>query len=707
MEFLVFIGFIGLFALFIWIANINTKISALQYQLQKLTSNTKIKTKEKIKDKNKEIKRNDEIFPWEDDSSPVKTKTISALPEKSFKLEDFLLKKAIPVVGVITVILAVGFGVSLAFSNGLIGPIGRIALGIIFSILVLGLGEFLRPKYPKFFDKISAVGIGGLLVSIYLARNYEFATLSEPILSGNQTFIASVLTIATGILLSLRYNTRFLANFTILGGLISPLMVNSAPNPIGLLTYLAILSIAGFVVSIYKKWPEILGILFIGIVTYEIGLLSLICFEPTCNQTPEWFIWSLISPIVFLSFTFILHFLLGSGGIIRKLKNSEVQKNDEFDVITTFEILLFIISVFTANLIGYFVFKNLEWLHFGFFVLAQGFGFFFLSELFKEKKLEIFQEISLGATLISILFATIWEIGESNAFVLSMALALEGLLILFAEKSFGQRIFSFFGRIALCFALFFISSIENFYLSSITILTIITGLLYSINESKTILNKIWSCIAILIASGQIMYWSFDLLPDLIGHSEKFISFIIPIIWGIGLSYSIIKTKENISRIFGFIFITLVCFVGWDEILNGDEFKNFLTLILLLVGSFSVLSSFFIDKKTLQATKSIKKIATISILILTTISILIFGGENLDEPLRTLFWVIWGGTLFGTGISRTWPHFRYFGLGMFFFLIGKIYFVDIWGWETMEKFLAFFCLGIALLGISFVYYKKQD
>ena len=49
-----------------------------------------------------------------------------------------------------------------------------------------------------------------------------------------------------------------LANFSILGAMIAPLLVNSDPNPTGLFTYLAVLAAAGFAVSLFKKWPEIL-----------------------------------------------------------------------------------------------------------------------------------------------------------------------------------------------------------------------------------------------------------------------------------------------------------------------------------------------------------------------------------------------------------------------------------------------------------------
>ena len=74
-------------------------------------------------------------------------------------------------------------------------------------------------------------------------------------------------------------------------------------------------------------------------------------------------------------------------------------------------------------------------------------------------------------------------------------------------------------------------------------------------------------------------------------------------------------------------------------------------------------------------------------------------------MRTLLWIVWGGLLFLLGNSKDWPHFRYFGIGTFCFLITKLYLTDIWQWETWVRFIAFFVLGIALLGISFLYQKN--
>jgi len=711
MEALLFLGFIGLI---IWNINLNGRVSQLEWRINQQKNKIASAKPKKTKKHTIDLPQAEEdLFPWETTDTP-QTKQAKSLtkrkPQKEFHLENFLGKKFFAVLGITSIVLAIGFFSAWAFSNGLIGPKGRIALGILFSIVLLGVGEFIRPKYPKFFDKVSAAGIGGLLITLYLARNYDFADMDGHILTGTQAFWSYAVTVVTGVLLALRYNARFLGSFSIIAGIIIPLLVNAEPNPIGLLSYLSILTIAGFMVSLYKKWPEIIGFLFLGITGYLIGIYKLeTTYFIQCKidgDCPEAEQWQKIPPLLFLYFTYGLSFLLGSGGIIRSLRSATPQKIDKMDPQSTFEVLLFSIAIFSANLLGYQVFNHQGWEHFGFFVLAQGFGFFFLSELFKAKKLEVFQKLALAATLISIIFATIWEIGAENEFILTLLLAIEGALFCFAGRSTKEIIFRIFGRLAIMFAFFWLFHIDNFFQSTIAIIATIAVTLYSVGTPKHTWEKLWAGLSIILTSAEILYWSFDRLPSLFSYSVDLPTFIIPTLWAIGLAYSVLKTKEEFSRIAGLIFMGIVSFIGWDAFSSSDEFESVLILALLLFGNFSVLSSFFIVEKAISLNATLQKITTITILSLTTISVLVFGIENLDEPLRTISWIAWGGTLFGLGNIKSWTHFRYFGIGILLALIAKLYIVDVWSWGTMEKFAAFGAIGVSLLFISFLYAKKS-
>lgn len=644
----------------------------------------------------------------EEENLPVFVSEESSAPSEPFNWEAFFGKKFFAWLGGSSLVLAIGFFATWAFSHGLIGPTGRIALGILFSIIVLGVGEYLRPKYPEFFDKVTAAGIGGLLVTIYLARNYDFADLETPILTANATFGALVATVATGIGLALRYNSRFLAGFSIVAGVVIPLFVNSDPNATGLLSYLAILAIAGFAVAVVKKWPEIQGVLFLGIGGYLVAVYGIettsTCIDVDCNEKTK--LWSTISPTLFMGFLYGLVLLLGSGGIVRKVREGLLDKVKDVEEAEIFEFLIFALSLLVANLIGFQVFENQGWPHFGFFVLAQGFGLYGLSEYFKNKGLEIFAQLALGATMVSIIFATIWEVGADQPFVLALMLLAEGLLFSFAGDKLSSWIFHLFGRIALVLSFLFIFEIDNFVEATLVVALYVIGVLYAAREVKTDIDKGWVALSVVLSTIQIFTWSFLRLDEYVEMDA--LLFLLPVLWSVGVAYSVLKTKHIISSFLGLGLIILLSFTGMGYAADGISklLPAGCLFFLLLAGCFAVLSSFFIQAKDLEVVSEQQKWGAIATLGITTLLVLFFGAEYLEEPIRTVFWIVWGGLLLGFGSVNPWPHFRYFGIGILCAIIAKLYIVDVWNWEVMVRFVAFFALGLALLSISFLYAKND-
>ena len=642
------------------------------------------------------------------ETMPTKTlvekpaKLIRQKPAKEFHLEDFLGGKLFAILGVVSIVLAIGFFTTWAFNSGVVGPKGRVAIGILFSLIVLGIGEFLRPKYPKFFDKISAAGIAGLLITTYLARNYEFEGIDAKMLTGHQAFAAYAFEVIIGIFLALQYNARFLGSFSIFAGIVIPLLVNSDPNPVGLFSYLSVLAIAGFVISLWKKWPEVLAILLLGTIAYEVGIFDLESGK-----------WQLISPIIYLSFVYGISFLLGSGGLIRTLREKTEQNFAKIKSLDYFESILSVSAIFAANLLGYAVFKDLNWEHFGFFILAQGFAFFFLSEFVKSRKLMIWHKIYLAATLVSVVFATIWEIGTDNELMLALFLIVESLLFSFAGKKTDEPLFSIFGKITAFFSLIGSTEINNFAFNSIATLGTIVAFAYSINPTKLKqwkFEKPWIYAAAIISSILVLFWSFDTFNDFLGYEGlNHPLFVVPVLWGLFLAYSYRKTNSYISNIFGAILIGIIAlygstFIDWGDRSLKDILDNFGILVFLVIGIFATLYSFYLNS---SVGKDLQKTFTIIALVASSVLVLIFGDGNLSEPLKTIFWIIWGAKLFAFGHIKSAKLFRHAGIAMFMLLIAKLYLSDVWHWDTMQRFVAFLGLGISLLGVSFIYSKKDS
>ena len=639
-------------------------------------------------------------LPWELPAArAVKTSKKTVAPRSDFHFEDFLGRKFFAILGIVSIVFAIGFFTVWAFSHGWIGDRGRIAIGMLASLGLVVAGEILRGRMPQFFDKISASGIAGMVVVTFLARDfYGF-------LSAGESFSAYILEISAGLALALRYNSRVLGNFSILGGLLAPILMKSPEmNATGLLIFLLILSGAGFFVSVFKKWPEILGLLFLGVLGFEISIFlaeakifTTTCFSPGCEV-----LWKTISPTAFLGFVFAIHFLLGSGGIFRVLKFQLSRKKSG----EIFEILLFVSSIFVANLFAWQVFEVQNWSHLGFAVLAEGFLFFWLSEIFRKFRLEIFREILVGATLTSILFATIWEIGVENPFVVVMFLIAEGILFLLG----GRAIFENFGRVAIGAAFFLIFDIESFATFSVAVATFLAGVGASGVRAGGKLAKILVGLLVISAAVVVEVWSFDRLSSVISQEWRFLPFMLPAIFATGVAFSVIWTRENFSRVGGLIFCGIFNLILWTWFASGEfsskdslNFAPFSAWLVASTGNFAVLSTFFI--KGNRASEDARDAAVVSTLGLTTIGAWLLGHEFFAEPGRSVFWILWGGILLWLGFWNLWRHFRYFGLAIFCFLIAKWYFVDVWNFEVWVRFLAFLALGVGLLAISSVYSRQ--
>src|SRR5215472_5825488 len=95
----------------------------------------------------------------------------AAAPQK----DDVSLEKRIGQVwlnriGIAAVLIGVAFFLQWAFQNHLIGPTGRVAMGLVAGIgLVVWSERFRRKNYVPFSYSLKAVGIGALYLSLWAA----------------------------------------------------------------------------------------------------------------------------------------------------------------------------------------------------------------------------------------------------------------------------------------------------------------------------------------------------------------------------------------------------------------------------------------------------------------------------------------------------------------------------------------------------------
>ncbi len=670
--------FLAVIGLGIWIWNLSSRIEVLERKLDGNNKSIKID----FTTKNQTSKTVEKRLPWEPAGktpSVAKKTTEPVRPKKEFRLEEFIGQKLFPILGATSIVLAVGFFTLWAFANGWVGPMGRIALGVMFSLVLIVLGEFIRKKYPHFFQYFTAAGVAGLIITTFMARyHYEF-------LSSLESLILYTVEAAAGVMLSLRYNSRILGNFSILGALIAPFLIDASdPNIFGLLGFVCIITLAGFILASQKKWPEIYTFLLIFSTIFE--LMSIDEFK----SNP-----SVISPIILLGFIFLLHTLIGAGGLMRLWKENIAQshlKPKEQDI---YEVILFSLSLLVANLLAFNIFNHLDWNHFGFVVGFEALVLYGLAEWFRGKRWQLFHMVTLSSSLVFLLFATIWELQSEDIIILTLTLIGEGALLCFAGQASQQKVFDIFGKIALSIAFLLIFEIEDATLSLLSILSLIAALVFSVGKPKTELEKVWLGVSLLFSSIMIFFWSIEQssLPTTLTPAPV-------VIWSLVLLAAGIIKQNTIVRVASTIVFVLMAVISMEEMRYGEYIINASLFAWIFLNGAAI----YYTQKTDQRDTLLDQFINYGALIILTLGCFFFAGETYTEPYLTITWLVWASLLLTVGVVQKWVDIRYVALGIFLLIIAKLYFVDVWQWEVWGRFLAFFALGVSLLGVGFFYQK---
>ena len=162
-------------------------------------------------------------------------------------------------IGVLTVVLGVAFFFRYAVDTGLIGETGRIILGVAMAFAALGLAELMwRRDHRIYAQGITGAGIAILYLSLYAAFAFYHLLPQPP--AGLLMFVATMMAVA----LSLRYNAIAIAALGLIGGYLTPLLLNQdEDHPWTLFAYLFILAGGGMTLVRRKSWsflePLILG----------------------------------------------------------------------------------------------------------------------------------------------------------------------------------------------------------------------------------------------------------------------------------------------------------------------------------------------------------------------------------------------------------------------------------------------------------------
>ncbi|MDR0894186.1 MAG: DUF2339 domain-containing protein [Prevotellaceae bacterium] len=258
---------------------------------------------EKLSDKVDRISNGRQILSETDSAKPVAAETSTPIAEevsapvieettddiqsqvsvpkrRRINYEKYIGENLFGKIGILVFVIGVGFFVKYAIDHNWINELLRTILGFLIGVGLLVIAQRLEKKYRTFSSLLAGGAFAVFYLTVTIAYHYYH------LLSSVVSFIILVATTLFMSILSLLYDRRELATTALIGGFIAPFIASSGEgNYLVLFTYVSILNIGMFVLSIRKRWSElpiiafaatwlILGLYLLIYGTVTMGVLS-------------------------------------------------------------------------------------------------------------------------------------------------------------------------------------------------------------------------------------------------------------------------------------------------------------------------------------------------------------------------------------------------------------------------------------------------
>lgn len=652
-----------------------------------------------------------ETFP----EAPLEIPSVSK--RKQVNYEKFIGENLFGKIGILVFVIGVGFFVKYAIDKDWINETLRTVLGFLTGSALLVVAERLQKKYRTF----SSLLAGGAFAVFYLtvAIAFHFYHLFP------QT-VAFIILIAITLfmsILSILYDRRELAIISLVGGFLAPFLVSTGNgNYLVLFTYMSILNLGMFGLSIYKKWGELPVIAFVF--TYVVmGIFLLTGF--TTGSTH-------ISVHLFIFATlFYFIFLLP---ILSILRIEAVKKNRGL-------LLVIITNNFIYLLLGILFLRNMglpfksEGLLSLLIAIINLVLVIWLRMSKKDYKFLIYAMLGLVLTFVSI---TIPIQLDGNYITLFWAAEMVLLLWLYVKSKIGvyERATQVLMGLTLVSYLMDIynvlmtsSSSETIFLNSSFATSLFVGLATGafallmgryrslFAEARYLRYTPWNSI-MLLAAAAILYYTFmaEFALHLAGatRSGMMLAFTSAAIFI--LSYAF-KKRFSIKQ----YTIPYLTAMGMNVLIYainiwGDQWVyTSLTPALLrwFAAAFVIANLYYVARQyyTLIGLKTpftvyLNVLALFLWLTMARSFLLQAGVEDFDAGFSVSLSIA-GFIQMALGMRLHQKVLRIISLSTFGIVLLKLVLKDLWAMPTIGKIIVFIILGLILLILSFLYQKLKD
>jgi uncharacterized membrane protein len=159
-------------------------------------------------------------------------------------------QKWLLIIGIIIMVLGIGYFLKYSFDRNWIGPAGRVAMAYTAGLACLAGGDIARRRLTRMFGLYLT---GGGIAVFYFSTFAAFQIY--PLFSYATAFGSMIVITALACALALYYDAMWLAVLGLIGGFLTPVILTvGADNQVALMTYLVILNLGILTIAFFKRW---------------------------------------------------------------------------------------------------------------------------------------------------------------------------------------------------------------------------------------------------------------------------------------------------------------------------------------------------------------------------------------------------------------------------------------------------------------------
>ncbi len=215
--------------------------------------------------------------------------------ERNPDLEKFIGENLVSKIGIAILVLAIAYFVKYAIDSEWIGTVGRVAIGVACGGILILLAHRLRAGYHAFSSVLAGGGLAVLYFTITLAfQQYH-------LFSQTAAFAGMIVITLFAVLLALLYNRQELAAIALTGGFAAPFLVSTGSgNYITLFIYLIVLNTGLLLIAYRKAWRVVNTMAFVFTVILFASWLYSLPYDEKETTYANGFVFAAIFYVLFL-----------------------------------------------------------------------------------------------------------------------------------------------------------------------------------------------------------------------------------------------------------------------------------------------------------------------------------------------------------------------------------------------------------------------